>query len=117
MKRGWHRNKTSMIVIVAEGDEAGGAYMLAEKVKNEFTSIETRVTVLGHIQRGGNPTCNDRVLASRLGVAAVEALINGRREEMIGLVNNEISFTPFSLAVKQQIINQNLLRIAEILSM
>ena len=117
LQRGWNRNKTSMIVIVAEGDEAGGAYVLAEKVKMKFTSIETRVTVLGHIQRGGNPTCSDRVLASRLGVAAVEALINGRREEMIGLVNNEIAFTPFPLAVKQQIINGNLLRIAEILSL
>jgi 6-phosphofructokinase 1 len=116
LQKGWHRNKTSMIVIVAEGDEAGGAYKIAEMVKEKFTSIETRVTVLGHIQRGGNPTAFDRVLASRLGVAAVEALLNGRRNEMIGLVNNEISFTPFTQAVKQQIINQNLLKIAEILS-
>ena len=75
LQKGWHRNKTSMIVIVAEGDEAGGAYKIAEKVKEELSNIETRVTVLGHIQRGGNPTCNDRVLASRLGVAAVEAFL------------------------------------------
>ncbi|MCX6292117.1 MAG: 6-phosphofructokinase [Bacteroidetes bacterium] len=117
LKKGWHRNKTSMIVIVAEGEEAGGAYQIAELVKKQFTSIETRVTVLGHIQRGGNPTCNDRVLASRLGVAAVEAMMEGRREVMAGLINNEISFTPFSQAVKQHIINQNLLKIAEILSL
>ncbi len=116
LEKGWQRNKTSMIVIVAEGDEAGGAYKIAEIVKEKLTGIDTRVTVLGHIQRGGNPTCNDRVLASRLGVAAVEALLNGRREEMIGLVNNEISFTPFVNAVKQHVINQNLLRIAKILS-
>lgn len=114
---GWHRNKTSMIVIVAEGDEAGGAYKIAEKVKEKLANIETRVTVLGHIQRGGNPTFSDRVLASRLGVAAVDALLNGRRQEMIGLVNNEVSYTPFSQAVKQQIINQGLLKIAEILSL
>lgn len=117
LRKGWQRNKTSMIVIVAEGDEAGGAYKIAEMVNKEFSSIETRITVLGHIQRGGNPTCNDRVLASRLGVASVEALLDGRKQEMIGLVNNEISYTPFSQAVKQQIINQGLLKIAEILSM
>jgi 6-phosphofructokinase 1 len=116
LRKGWQRNKNSMIVIVAEGDEAGGAYKIAELVKKELTGIDTRVTVLGHIQRGGNPTCNDRVLASRLGVAAVEALLKGRREEMIGLVNNEISYTPFVHAVKQHVINQNLLKIAEILS-
>ena len=117
LQRGWHRNKTSMIVMVSEGDEAGGAYKIAELVKNKITNIDTRVTVLGHIQRGGNPTCNDRILASRLGVAAVEALKNGRREEMLGIMNGEICFTPFSLAVKQHIINQNLLKIAEILSL
>lgn len=117
LQKGWHRNKTSMIVIVAEGEEAGGAYKIAELVKNKITTIETRVTVLGHIQRGGNPTCNDRVLASRLGVAAVEALIAGRREEMVGIQNNEIAFTPFIKAVKQHVINENLLKIAEILSL
>jgi 6-phosphofructokinase 1 len=117
LQRGWHRNKTSMIVIVAEGDEAGGAYQIAERVKEKFTTIETRVTVLGHIQRGGNPTCNDRVLASRLGVAYVEALLEGKREVMVGIVNGEIRYTPFSKAVKQHVINQNLLKIAEILSL
>jgi 6-phosphofructokinase 1 len=116
LQKGWHRNKSSMIVIVAEGEEAGGAYKIAELVKKQLTGIDTRVTVLGHIQRGGNPTCSDRVLASRLGVAAVEALLNGRREEMIGLVNNEIAYTPFTNAVKQHVINQTLLKIAEILS-
>src|SRR6185436_3822212 len=88
LEKGWHRNKTSMIVIVAEGDEAGGAYQIAELVKKKITGIDTRVTVLGHIQRGGNPTCNDRVLASRLGVASVDALINGRGGEMAGIVKN-----------------------------
>ncbi len=117
LSRGWHRNKTSMIVIVAEGDEAGGAYKIAELVKNKIPNIDTRVAVLGHIQRGGNPTCNDRVLASRLGVASVEALMTGRREEMLGIVNGEIGYTPFTQAVKQHVINQNLLKIAEILSL
>jgi 6-phosphofructokinase 1 len=78
---------------------------------------DTRVSILGHIQRGGRPTCMDRVLASRMGVAAVESLRDGHRNEMIGIIHNEISYTPFEYACKHNDeINPNLLRIVEILS-
>ena len=87
------RGKTSSIVIVAEGDEAGGAYEIGEKVK-EKTGLDYRVTILGHTQRGGSPTVRDRVLASRLGASAVEALIDGRSNVMVGEINGKIEFTP-----------------------
>ena len=118
LERGWQRKKTSMIVIVAEGDDAGGAYDIAEEVKKKFSEYDTRVSILGHMQRGGTPTCADRVLASRLGVAAVEALIDGRKNEMVGIVNNKISYTPFSEVVKtKKEFPNELMRIAEILSL
>jgi 6-phosphofructokinase 1 len=117
LERGWKRNKSSSIVIVAEGDEAGGAYDVAKKVKEKFDFYDTRVSVLGHIQRGGNPTCMDRVLASRLGVAAVEALLDGKKNIMVGQIHKDVEYTPFSKATKHHLdINVNLLRIAEILS-
>ncbi|MFN8166878.1 MAG: 6-phosphofructokinase, partial [Bacteroidia bacterium] len=71
LERGWKRKKSSMIIIVAEGDDAGNAYEIADEVKKRFNEYDTRVSVLGHMQRGGSPSCADRVLASRLGVAAV----------------------------------------------
>jgi 6-phosphofructokinase 1 len=117
LERGWSRKKSSMIVLVAEGDDAGGAYKIADEVRKRFTHFDTRVTVLGHIQRGGSPTCIDRVNSSRLGVAAVEALLDGKREVMLGFVNNQITYTPFSQAVKHRHINAELLKIAEMLSM
>ncbi len=80
------KDKSSKIIIVAEGDDAGGAFQIAKKVKDKFPLIDTRVSVLGHIQRGGAPTCMDRVLASRLGVASVESLLEGRAGEMIKAV-------------------------------
>lgn len=111
------RDKSSRIIMVAEGGLAGG-YEVAEKVKARFPNFDTRLSILGHIQRGGKPTCMDRVLASRLGVAAVEALIGGRKGEMVGVVNQNIHFTPFSNAVKHiSEINPNLLRIVDILSL
>ncbi len=118
LERGWQRKKTSMIVIVAEGDDAGGAYDIAEAVKSKFKEYDTRVSVLGHVQRGGSPTCADRVLASRFGVAAVEALLNGRKNEMVGIINNKIAHTNFSEVVrtKKEFPNE-LMRIAEILSL
>src|SRR5205085_10019188 len=79
LQRGWQRKKSSMIVIVAEGDDAGGAYDIAAEVKKTFSEYDTRVSILGHVQRGGSPTCADRVLASRLGVGAVEALLAGKK--------------------------------------
>ena len=110
-------NKSSGIVIVAEGDDAGNAFEVAQKVKDHL-DVDTRVTVLGHIQRGGSPSCNDRVLASTLGYEAVIALLNGKRDCMIGQVHKHISYTPFEKAIKQhQKIDSNLLEIARILSL
>lgn len=117
LENGWHRNKSSMIVVVAEGDESGGAYKVAEKVKSRFNQYDIRVSVLGHIQRGGAPSYFDRVLGSRLGVAAVEALLEGRKMEMAGMINNQVSFTKLDKAVKHhQDIDSNLLKLVEILS-
>lgn len=111
------KNKSSRIIIVAEGDEEGGL-VVADKIKENFPHYDVRVSILGHIQRGGKPSCMDRVLASRLGVAAVEGLIAGRRGEMAGLISGEVNFTPFSKAIKHiDKINTNLTRIVEILSL
>ncbi len=115
--KGWERKKSSMIVVVAEGEVIGGAYKIAEKVKSKFTHYDIRVSVLGHMQRGGSPSCLDRVLGSRMGVAAVEALLAGRVQIMIGIVNNHIHYTSLEKAVKHnQDIDMNLLRLGEILS-
>lgn len=111
------KNKSSRIVIVAEGDEEGGL-VVAEKIKENFPKYDVRVSILGHIQRGGKPSCMDRVLASRLGVASVEGLIAGRRGEMAGLICGEVQFTPFNKAIKHiDTLNENLTRIVEILSL
>ena len=112
------KDKSSKIIIVAEGDDAGGAFEIAKSVKEKFPLIDTRVSVLGHIQRGGAPSCMDRVLASRLGVAAVESLIEGKTGEMIGIVNGKIHFTPFGQAIKHNTdVNKELLKIVDILSL
>lgn len=112
------KDKSSKIIIVAEGDDVGGAFEIAKIVKDKFPSIDTRLSILGHIQRGGAPSCMDRVLASRLGVAAVEALMEGRTCEMIGIVNQKIHFTPFSSAIKHnKDVNSELLKIVDILSL
>lgn len=112
-------DKMSKILIVAEGEgDSGGAMELAEKVKERFPHYDTKVSVLGHIQRGGKPTCMDRVLASRLGVAAVESLIAGRKDEMVGLINGKIEFTSFDHAIKHHIeIKKDLFKIVNILSL
>lgn len=94
------KNKSSKIIIVAEGDKAGGAFELSEKLKERFSNYDIRVTVLGHVQRGGSPTCMDRVNASRMGMAAVEALVAGKTGIMVGILNREIAFTPLENAVK-----------------
>ena len=94
------KDKASKIIIVAEGDEIGGAFPVGEVLKSRFPNYDIRVSVLGHIQRGGKPSCMDRVLASRFGVAAVEGLLNGRSGDMVGQVNKEIVFTPFDHAIK-----------------
>lgn len=118
LNRGWDRHKSSSIIIVAEGDDAGGAYEVAAKVKAKFDHYETKVTVLGHLQRGGSPTANDRLLGSRLGHAAVKALKSGVSKEMVGVINNDIAFTPFNQANKSEHqLNWQLLELAEILSL
>ncbi len=94
------RSKSSVIVIVAEGDEEGGAYEVARKVKELYVHYDTRVSILGHVQRGGNPTVRDRVLASRCGVAAVEGLLHGKSNEMVGEINGRITLTAFNQAVR-----------------
>ena len=117
LDRGWRRKKLSSIIIVAEGEESGGAFEVAKKLKEKFSYYDIRVTILGHVQRGGSPTCMDRVLASRLGVASVEALMAGRTNEMVGIVDKKIQFTPFSEAVKHHDrLNGEMMRLVEILS-
>ena len=112
------RDKSSKILIVAEGEEAGGAFEIGKLVKERYPNYDTRVSVLGHMQRGGSPTCMDRVLASRVGVAAVEGLMAGRSNEMVGIINNEITYTPFENAIKHTVdVDTNLLKIVEILSL
>ncbi|SDT66365.1 6-phosphofructokinase [Mucilaginibacter mallensis] len=112
------KDKTSRIIIAAEGDDAGGAFEIGRIITEKFPHYDTRVSILGHIQRGGKPTCMDRVLASRVGVAAVEALRDGRSGEMVGVIHNEISYTPFDHAIKHSHeINAKFLKIVEILSL
>ena len=118
LERGYEKKKKSSIIIVAEGDDKGGAFEIANLVKEKFDHYDTRVTVLGHIQRGGSPTCMDRVIASRMGIAAVEGLLQGKRDVMAGIVNKDIVYTHFSETAKHhKELNQMLYRIAEILAM
>lgn len=111
------KSKNSKIIIVAEGDEAGGAFTIAEKIGKELPEYDMRVTVLGHIQRGGNPSAMDRVNSSRIGFAAVEALIQGKHGVMIGIVDKRITYTPFEKAIKHtEVLDADLIRMLEILS-
>jgi 6-phosphofructokinase 1 len=96
-----HRKKTVHILVVAEGDDFGGAKEVFDAVTKRFPNKDVRSTILGHIQRGGSPTCADRILASRLGHAAVEALLRGQTQVMAGIVNDELLYTPFEQCVKQ----------------
>lgn len=110
------KKKLAHIVVVAEGDESGGAHEISQRVREEYPEYDTRVTILGHIQRGGSPTVTDRVLASRLGMHAVEALLRGKCNEMVGQVNGSIHFTPFGDALTQhKKLNVDLLRMSHIL--
>jgi 6-phosphofructokinase 1 len=111
------RKKSSNLIIVAEGDEDGGAIALANKVKPDFEGYDIRVSVLGHLQRGGSPSAIDRVNASRLGNAAVEALLDDQKSVMVGLQNGEIVLVPFRKAVKlHKDVNHTLVELARILS-
>ncbi|HKL33391.1 MAG TPA: 6-phosphofructokinase [Tangfeifania sp.] len=112
------KEKTSGIIIVAEGDEEGGAEEIAVKIKKRLPDYETRVTTLGHTQRGGNPTCNDRVLASLLGNKAVYALLTDKHGVMVGRVHNDIVYTPLEEAyTKKDKIDKSWIEISEIISL
>ncbi len=109
--------KSSSIVVVAEGEQLGGIYDLAKVTKDQFPTYDIRVTILGHIQRGGSPSCADRVLASRLGYGAVVGLMEGQNKVMAGMKSNKLVYTPIDEAIKKHNeINQDLLQIAEILA-
>ena len=111
------KNKSSSIIMVAEGGKSGNASEIAALVAEKAPYYDTKVTILGHIQRGGSPSCFDRNLASRLGVAAVENLLNGERDCMVGIMNHKIVLTPFAKAITDKLtIDPELIRIADILS-
>jgi 6-phosphofructokinase 1 len=118
LKKSKESGKTSSIVVVAEGDNIGkNVFELKEYVENNMPEYDVRVSVLGHMQRGGAPSCFDRVLASRLGVKAVESLLEGKSGYMVGLLNDKIELTPLEQAIKGTCkIDQELLRVSDIVS-
>ena len=118
LKKSKKSGKTSSIIVVAEGDKTGkNVFELASKIEDTLPKYETRVSVLGHIQRGGTPSCFDRVLGTQLGVKAVESLIEGNDGNMVGIDNGKIIFTPLSKALKgKSKINKELLRISQIMN-
>ncbi len=118
LKEGFKKKKNGSIVIVAEGDDAGGAFDVAAEVKKRLNhNVEIKVTVLGHVQRGGRPTCMDRVRAGRMGMAAVYALMEGQKGVMIGERNRQIVYTPFDQAIKHTFeVNPGLLKMVKVLA-
>jgi 6-phosphofructokinase 1 len=118
LKRSKKSGKSSSIVVVAEGDKIGkNVFELRDYVEEHLSEYEVRVSVLGHMQRGGSPSCFDRVLASRMGVKAVESLLDGETNCMVGLINNKMELTPIEMAVKgHSEINKELLRVSDIMS-
>jgi 6-phosphofructokinase 1 len=111
------RKKLVNLIVVAEGDEFGGAQEVANVIKQKLPNLEIRVCILGHIQRGGSPTCMDRLLASRMGYHSVECLLEGRHNVFVGIVNNKMHYTPLNEAVKKkQSISQEWMTIVKILS-
>ena len=115
--RGVRKSKNSSIVIVSESKKGKGALYYADKVKEEYPDYDVRVTILGHLQRGGMPTASDRILASRLGVAAIEALKDGQRNVMIGVSNDKIVYVPFNKAIKlDKPIDKELINVLSVLS-
>ena len=101
ISRGFRKTKNSSIVIVTESPNGKGATYYAERVKREYPQYDVRVTILGHLQRGGSPSANDRILASRLGYASIQALLEGQRNVMIGIRNDEVVYVPFTEAIKK----------------
>lgn len=117
LNKGRDKEKTSAIVIVAEGDEQGNAHEIANKVMKKLPKLDIRVSTLGHMQRGGSPTSLDRMLASRLGLAAVEGLIDGKTNVMAGVINHKIVYTSFKLAIsKSKPIDTELIRLVDVMN-
>jgi 6-phosphofructokinase 1 len=118
LKRTARRQKLFNLVIVAEGNKNGDATELARIVRERAPEFDTKVTIIGHLQRGGSPTCLDRVLASRLGFQAVESLLAGKSGCAIGIINDQIAYTPFNEAIhNSKPLNTDLLKMSEILAM
>jgi 6-phosphofructokinase 1 len=112
IQKGFRKTKSSSIVLVAASEETGGALQYADRVKQAHPEIDVRISILGHLQRGGHPTAHDRIIASRMGNASIEALRKGLRNVMIGIDNDEIVYVPFSRAVRAtRPIDHNLLDI------
>ena len=117
IEQGFRKSKSSSMVLVTESDVTGGAMKLANRVKKEYPQYDVRVTILGHLQRGGSPTAQDRILASRMGIASIQALLENQRNVMIGIHENEIDYIPFKRAIKKQReINEELLEVLRISS-
>lgn len=117
IQNGFRKTKSSSIVLVAETPETGGALQYAERVKHDYPELDVRVSILRHLLRGGQPTAHDRIVASRMGAASIDALMEGQRNIMIGLMNEEIVYVPFSKVIKNmKPIDHNLLDILHNLS-
>jgi 6-phosphofructokinase 1 len=117
IEQGFRKSKNSSIVLVAESDITGGAIGISNRLKEKYPEYDYRVTILGHIQRGGSPTANDRILASRMGAAAIDALLEDQRNVMIGIVNDQIVYVPFNKAIKdEKPVDKNLMEVLRILS-
>lgn len=118
ISQGFRKSKNSAIVLVAENKATNGAMGLAERIKQEFPEYDARVTILGHIQRGGSPTAADRILASRMGAAAITALTEGQRNVMIGIQNGQMVYVSFAKAVSgEKRLNRKKMELVKILSM
>ena len=116
MKKG-RKGKTGKVINVAEGGERGGGFKVAEKVKQHFPRFDIRVSILGHIQRGGAPSCMERVNASRMGYSAIEGLLKGKKNVMVGIINKEIVFTPLEKVIKHtESLQEDMIKMMEILS-
>ena len=117
ISRGFRKSKNSSIVIVSESPKDGGAMYYADRVRKEYPQYDVRVTILGHLQRGGTPSACDRILASRLGYASIEAIKEGQRNVMVGISNDQIVYVPIDRAVKKdKPIDRELINVLAVLS-
>ncbi|MCH5331388.1 MAG: 6-phosphofructokinase [Alistipes sp.] len=117
ISQGFRKSKNSAIVLVAENKATGGAMGMAERIKREYPQYDARITILGHLQRGGSPTAIDRILASRMGASAIKALLEGQRNVMIGIQNGQMTYVPFAKAISRtKTINRDNIELVKILS-